>query len=245
MKPHRIEAVDALRGFALVWMAVFHGCFDLSNAGLLSANFYADPFWTWQRSCILSLFLLCAGAGQALAFHQGQSWRRFGVRWLQIAGCAALVSLGSALIFPNSFIYFGVLHGMAVMLVIVRLTASWGRWLWLLGALVWATYFLTPWAFDTGWLSTAWNTKPLNWIGWISVKPITEDYVPLVPWLALIWWGMAATQWWLASPLSQKLALIRLPLVPQLAGLGRWSLSFYMLHQPVLLGALWAWTTLT
>jgi uncharacterized membrane protein len=147
--------------------------------------------------------------------------------------------------FPNSFIYFGVLHGMAVMLVIVRLTASWGRWLWLLGALVWATYFLTPWAFDAGWLSPVWNAKSLNWIGWISVKPITEDYVPLVPWLALMWWGMAATQWWHASPLSQKTALIHLPLVPQLAGLGRWSLSFYMLHQPLLLGALWAWTTLT
>ena len=114
MNPHRIEAVDALRGFALVWMAVFHGCFDLSNAGLLSANFYADSFWTWQRSCILSLFLLCAGAGQALAFHKGQNWRRFGVRWLQIVGCAALVSVGSALMFPQSFIYFGVLHGLSL-----------------------------------------------------------------------------------------------------------------------------------
>ena len=26
-----------------------------------------------------------------------------------------------------------------------------------------------------------------------------------------------------------------------LALLGRWSLSFYMLHQPVLIGALWLW----
>ena len=37
--------------------------------------------------------------------------------------------------YPKSFIYFGVLHGMAVMLVIARLTAGWGRWLWPLGAL--------------------------------------------------------------------------------------------------------------
>ena len=36
--------------------------------------------------------------------------------------------------FPKSFIYFGVLHGIAVMLIVVRLTAGWGRWLWLAGA---------------------------------------------------------------------------------------------------------------
>jgi len=39
---------------------------------------------------IVSLFLFCAGLGQAIAWHQGQGWRRFGRRWMQIAGCALL-----------------------------------------------------------------------------------------------------------------------------------------------------------
>ena len=30
-------------------------------------DFYRDPFWTWQRTCIVTLFLLCAGIGQAVA----------------------------------------------------------------------------------------------------------------------------------------------------------------------------------
>ena len=34
--------------------------------------------------------------------------------------------------------------------------------------------------------------------------------------------------------------LLPRPMAP-LAVLGRWSLSFYMLHQPVLLGLLWLW----
>jgi len=246
MKTDRLDAVDALRGMAMVWMTVFHFCFDLSNAGLIQANFYRDPVWTWQRTCILSLFLLCAGGGQAIAVAQGQSWQRFWRRWAQIAGCALLVSVGSALMFPKSFIYFGVLHGMAVMLLIARLSAGCGRWLWPMGAAVLALKFAAPWAMGEGWLPAAFNDKALNWMGLISQKPITEDYVPLVPWLAVVWWGMAATQWWLrrrgsaiqsGATEATRPALALRPLV----FLGRWSLSYYMVHQPVLLAGLWLW----
>src|SRR3989344_3516710 len=122
----RYDSVDALRGLAMVWMTVFHFCFDLSHLGFWPQNFRADPFWTSQRTVIVSLFLFCAGLGQAIALHQGQGWARFGRRWLQIAGCALLVSAGSFVMFAHSFIHFGVLHGMAVMLLIARCTAGGG-----------------------------------------------------------------------------------------------------------------------
>ena len=70
----RYDAVDALRGLAVVWMTVFHFGFDLSHFGLWSQNFRLDPFWTTQRTVIVSLFLFCAGLEQAIAWHQGQSW---------------------------------------------------------------------------------------------------------------------------------------------------------------------------
>ena len=38
--------------------------------------------------------------------------------------------------------------------------------------------------------------------------------------------------------------VLRFDGVAPLALLGRWSLSFYMLHQPILIGALMAWTAL-
>ncbi|OGB35484.1 MAG: hypothetical protein A3F78_17210 [Burkholderiales bacterium RIFCSPLOWO2_12_FULL_61_40] len=234
----RMDAVDLMRGLAMLWMTVFHFCFDLNQAGYLHQNFYADPLWTWQRTCILSLFLLCAGFSQAIALQQGQSWRQFGRRWAQIAGCALLVTVGSAWMFPHSFIYFGVLHGMAVMLVIVRLTAGWGGWLWPLGALAIATKIIAAYAITTGGKADFLNERMFNWLGLISVKPITEDYVPIVPWLGVMWWGMAAGMWWMAKARSS-------PPVPRMLNpvvvLGRWSLSYYMLHQPVLLGGLWLW----
>ena len=41
--------------------------------------------------------------------------------------------------YPQRFIYFDVLHGIAAMLPIVRLTAGWGRPLWILGIATIAT----------------------------------------------------------------------------------------------------------
>ncbi|OYQ40365.1 hypothetical protein CHU94_13825 [Rhodoferax sp. TH121] len=241
MKPMRHAGVDVLRGVALLWMTVYHFCFDLTSAGLIRQDFYQDPVWTWQRTAILSMFLLCAGAGQALASAQDQSWRRFWQRWGQIAGCALLVTAASSLMFPKSYIYFGVLHGMAVMLLIARLTVRWGRWLWWLGGLAIAMKYIAAYAMDTGVMPLFFNEKWLNWLGLINTKPLTEDYVPLVPWLGVMWWGVAATQWWLRRrPLAP--AWIPPPAVRPVAFLGTWSLSYYMLHQPVLLGLLWLWT---
>ena len=128
MKSQRFDAVDALRGFAVVWMTLFHFSFDLNQFGYIRQNFYTDPFWTTQRSIIVTLFLFCAGLGQALAVQQRQTAQRFWKRWLQVAGCAVLVTAGSYWMYPKSFIYFGVLHGIAVMLIVVRFTASWRQW---------------------------------------------------------------------------------------------------------------------
>ena len=82
------------------------------------------------------------------------------------------------------------------------------------------------------------NEKAFNWMGLISRKPITEDYVPLLPWLGVMWWGTAAGQWMLRSP-PAWLGRRRAGAAGRgLAAWGRWSLSWYMLHQPLLIGAL-------
>ncbi|CAN5496170.1 hypothetical protein BH10PSE16_BH10PSE16_16360 [soil metagenome] len=242
MSFRRFDSLDALRGMAIVWMTAYHFCFDLNHFGYLHQNFYTDPVWTWQRTAIVSLFLFTAGLGQAVAVHQHQRWPRFWRRWVQVAGSALLVSAGSYVMYPQSFIYFGVLHGLAVMLLIVRLSAGWGRWLWLLGGAAIALKFLAVSAHAAWPAIDFLNQNIWNWLGLISRKPITEDYVPLVPWLGVMWWGMASGRWVLRQRPHwlQLQAMPAVPLVKALAGLGRWSLSYYLLHQPVLIGLLMA-----
>ncbi|MFZ4625675.1 MAG: heparan-alpha-glucosaminide N-acetyltransferase [Rhodoferax sp.] len=240
MNNQRLDALDALRGLAMLWMTVFHFCFDLNHFGYIRQNFYTDPVWTWQRSLIVSLFLLCAGLGQAVAVAQGQSWRRFWQRWAQVAGGALLVTLGSWLMYPKSFIYFGVLHGLALMLLLARLSVSWGRWLWLLGGLAIASKFIASYAIGiwaTSHFVAILNAPALNWLGWMTRPPVTEDHVPLFPWLGVMWWGVAIGNGWLSG--STGWLHRRLPAALQpLARLGRWSLSYYLLHQPMLIAAL-------
>jgi uncharacterized membrane protein len=210
----RFDRLDALRAVAILWMAGFHFGFDLNHFGFIRQNFYNDPFWTVQRSCIVSLFLFCAGMGQAVAIEQAQDWARFWRRWVQVAACAVLVSAGSWWMFPRSFISFGVLHCIALLLITLRLTHRAGRVLWVLGACAWAA----PWVVQNRWFDTRWT----NWIGLVTHKPVTEDYVPLLPWLTGPW------------P----------PALRPLAVLGRWSLTFYMVHQLVFFALLSGWRAL-
>jgi uncharacterized membrane protein len=232
----RFDRLDALRAAAIVWMAVFHFCYDLNYFRFIHQNFRTDPVWTWQRACIVSLFMFCAGVSQAVALDQGQSWPRFWRRWAQVAGCALLVTLGSLWMFPRSYISFGVLHCIAVLVIVLRLGAGAGRWLWPLGFIALAL----PWFVSHAWF----DTRATNWIGLVTKKPITEDYVPLLPWLGVALWGLAAGQWMLARR-RHWLTGALLPALAPLAVLGRWSLTFYMLHQPILIGTLAAIVALT
>lgn len=240
--PQRFDRLDLWRGLAIVWMACFHFSFDLNQYRFIPPqNFYADPFWTHQRLCIVSMFLIGAGAGQAVAADLGVAWRRFWRRWAQVAGCALLVSIGSYQMFPHSWISFGVLHGMAVMLVVLRLLglalppARLARApLALAGvaAVAWVAWMLPHWVRDP-----FFDTRLTDWVGLITHLPITEDYVPVLPWLSMMLAGYLVASLLLVHARAAFAGPVP-SFVRPLAVLGRWSLSFYMIHQLVLIGVL-------
>ena len=231
----RSVALDAWRGLAIVWMVAFHACYDLNHFGWWQPpqRFLSDPFWTTQRTVIVSLFMVVAGKAQACALQAQVGWRAFGRRWLQLLVCAALVSVATWVTFGPRWVSFGVLHAFAVMTVLARLTASWPRWL--LTALAAVAWTLPEWlAFE------ALNARWAWFLGLGTAKPATEDVAPLFPWMGMVWlglaWGPAALRLASAWPLWGGQA----PLVRGLACVGRWPLTVYMLHQPLLWGLLLA-----
>ena len=237
-------ALDAWRGLAVLWMVVFHLCFDLNHWGLgfgqvwPRQNFYADPFWTWQRQAIVTLFMGVSGLALATRWPVGPgSAAPFWRSWRRVALCAVLVSAGSAWVFPASWISFGVLHAVALthglvggvaMLAGAR-AVRWrspGLWAVLAAALLTLPMWARHPVFDSRWT---------NWTGLVTRLPVTEDYVPLAPWAGVMLLGLAAGLWLRSRGLwgggSSSLGVG----ARALAALGRHSLLVYMVHQPILI----------
>ncbi|MDP2827103.1 MAG: heparan-alpha-glucosaminide N-acetyltransferase [Sulfuricellaceae bacterium] len=231
--PGRVQLFDLMRGFAIALMVGYHFCFDLKHFGLTQFDFKHDLFWLAARSLILSLFLGLVGISLVLATAGGFNLRRYFTRLGWLAAAALLTSISSRMIFPESWIFFGVLHlilfASIVGLAFVRL-----YWLNLgLGILIILAglTFQHP-VFDHPWL---------QWMGLVTHKPITEDYVPLMPWLGIVLIGSFLGKFFLRSSWKPVLAAWRSnhSIARMLALAGRHSLLIYMLHQPVLMGLLW------
>ena len=227
--PMRIDSVDALRGVAILAMIAYHFCFDLRFYRVVAWDFEHGPFWLLARTLIAGTFLLVAGVGLVLADRAGSPpahfWKRFGI----IAGCALAVSVGSYLVFPQTFIYFGVLHCIAIASVLAWPLVRHPTLALVTGALVIAAGLLYS--------NAAFNDRLMSSIGFMTYKPPTEDYVPLFPWAGAMLIGIGAGH---ALLRLQFRPLAPLAAVPRWIGrAGRHSLAIYMIHQPLLLGVLW------
>ena len=227
--PSRIAAIDALRGGALCLMFVYHFSFDLRYYRVIASDFEHDPLWLGFRALIVASFMALVGISLVLADRAGATtahfWRRVGI----IAACAVAASVGSYLVFPRTFIYFGILHCIAVASIL-----AWPTVRKPLVALVIGVALI---AAGLAYSNPLFDMRALSWLGFTTHKPATEDYVPLAPWAGVVFVGVAAGQ---ALARAHFRPLSRLANAPRwLRFLGRHSLVVYMVHQPILLGALW------
>lgn len=229
----RFELVDALRGVAIAMMFVYHFSFDLNHFGFIKTNFYQDPFWLNFRTLIVSSFLAVMGISLYLAHHKGWQQKKYLRRLAILVGCAGLVSLSSYLMFPRSMIFFGILHfiAAATVLALPLTRLYWSNLVAGIAIIVIGNRLHHPF-FDQA---------PWQWLGLMTHKPITEDYVPLFPWFGVVLLGIFFARWAYTEknfpPLSQWQSRQRLAGVLQFAG--RHSLLIYMLHQPVFIASLY------
>jgi len=225
----REPALDALRSAAILAMVAYHFSFDLRYFGFTQWDFYRDPFWLNARTLILSSFLLIAGVSMILAQRGRLSPARFWRHVARIAACALAVSAASYLLFPESWIWFGVLHAILLSLVLARpLVRRPALALAIGAAIIVAGNLYSHAMFDN---------RALGWIGFMTAKPRTEDYVPLFPWTGVLLVGISAGHALLRAELRPIAFAARWP--RWMAWLGRHSLAIYMVHQPLLLGALY------
>ncbi len=131
--------------------------------------------------------------------------------------------------FPASWIWFGVLHAITISLLLARPLARRPVLALVAGVVVIALGNL--------WSNPLFDNRAWGWIGFMTTKPRTEDYVPLFPWTGVLLLGIASGH---ALMRTDFRAIGWAATLPRwLAWLGRHSLAAYMLHQPLLFGFLY------
>lgn len=232
-KPPRFALVDIVRGLAMAGVVFYHFCWDLRYFEFIQVDVSFSPGWFYFARSLLASFLFLTGVSLVLAHGRGMRWRAYWRRWAILVGAALLVSAGTYFMFPQAFVYFGVLHAIALFSLMALPFLFLPLWVSLVLGVVWIALPLFV-------ASDVFNLWYWSWIGFWTVPPLTEDLVPIFPGFGFTLLGVGLMRWVLASPLSARLAAVKGEnwLGRVLRSVGRWSLIIYLVHQPILMGVL-------
>ena len=230
---YRFQTLDMARGAAVLLMVAFHFCYNLEYFGLVEINIKEAAFWISFRGFIVSSFVFIAGISLYLSSTKRTDFGSHLKKQKWLAICALLVSLATYPIFPESWIYFGVLHFiLTARILCFALTGFFYSNLILGLGFIWAGMTIENELFNPKWI---------NWLGFTTHKPFTEDYVPLFPWLGVFVLGMFLGRFLLSQPGRPELKNKHYSGCA--AGIltlsGQNSLLIYIVHQPLLMGMIY------
>ena len=226
----RFDVVDVVRGLAIAGVVLFHLVWDLAFLGFVPAGWAYAPAWLLFGRTLAGTFMVLVGVSLVLAARRGIRARPFWRRVATIAVAALGITVVTRIAFPTTFIYFGILHAIAVVSIVgmialrfrTSLVTAAGVIVLLLGN------WVTEPAFDPRWLA---------WTGFGANPPSSNDFVPVFPWGGLTLLGIAlgrvalARGWFATVGFAGSTGR-------SLAWLGRHSLPIYLVHQPLLLAVL-------
>lgn len=230
-RSRRIALIDVVRGVALIAMAIFHGAWDVAYFRLIRFDPGESLGWTLFARSIAATFLIVSGVSLVLATRNGIRWKSYSKRLGMIVGAAALVSVATYFVMGRGWVFFGILHEIAVASV---LALPFLQLPLVVVALVSAFFIGLPFLFR----SEVFDLPALWWAGLAPTPPPSFDYVPLFPWFGAFLAGVALARFALARGWDQRLAAWSPRRWPGrlLALGGRHSLLVYLVHQPILFG---------
>lgn len=235
MQISRIFLLDFVRTLAVLGMIAFHFSYDLLMFGVIPIEYAASGPFYFHARIVAGTFLLLSGIGLWLTHGASPQWSAFWPRFRKIAAAAVLVTIATRIAMPEAYVYFGILHAIALYSLLgmpaVRLPVMANTIL--AAVLIYGSY---------NWHTPTLNAPLLRFIG-LAVDPaITIDFEPVFPWFGAVLLGIAIGQVGSKTGLWHRL---RSPVPAWLQTLGwpgRHSLAIYLIHQPILLALVWAYT---
>ena len=209
----------------MIIMAIYHFCFDLNYFGIIRQDLNYSEGWLSFRALIMTLFTGLVGVGlylSAARFSSSGFWKR----QLRVGICALIISIYTYFLFPNTWVYFGILHFIFAASFLGPLAIRGPRISLAAGlAIIVLPIFYRDSSFASGLLGLT---------GLAIEKPMTEDFAPVFPWLGTlligIFIGYAYKRW------CQTFGHFE---IRWLSRLGEHALMFYMIHQAALFPLAW------
>jgi len=227
MTKQRIDGLDIFRGWAILFMVLYHFTFDLNHFHFIAIDMNHCLEFLISRYSIMSMFLLGVGISLALAHKNGIKWRAVAKRTLILGIASTLVTVATYVEFPNSWIYFGILHFILISSLLALAFLAYPK-----VALITAIIILFGSATGLlhmhgifNFLQPLLNLPPLN----------SEDLVPLTPWFAVVLLGTVIVHYKLHEKIfthnffNSKFSWNKI-----LKFMGKNSLLIYLVHQPIL-----------
>jgi len=220
----RYIMIDFLRGLGILLMIIFHFVFDLNFSRVVHITFLNNPFWIGFGRLILTIFLICVGMGLALVHKTGIKWSSVKKRFYKIGGWALIITIITYILVPKHFIFFGVLHCIAVASVVGIFFVNRPK----LSLFLCLLLFIPHVIFQP-------TLIPIS--KWLGVIPI--DHIPLYPWVGMVFLGI-----YLESINFHKIFLKKNLLTKPFELMGKHSLKIYLVHQPLLFSLLFLFSKL-
>jgi uncharacterized membrane protein len=222
----RSYEVDVLRGSAIVLMVIFHFCYNLAAFDWWDINTDKQIEWRIFRKIIVTSFLLAVGMSSYLAYSKQLNVLKLAKSTFKLMVIAALITAGSLFMYPTTWVYFGIIHFIAVALPISVLFVRLPHTALIVGVTCLISYQL-------GWISMnpiwSWSTN------YIDLPKVTTDLVTFIPWISAVLMGI-----YLMHKKLFDVTITLNKLTKTLALLGQHSLAIYLIHQPIMYGIMFA-----
>ena len=245
MDNKRFHMLDTLRGIMIIGVVLSHFLVDLDSYGVAWAtSLLYNPIIEAISVVGRILFVLLAG----ICTHLSHNNLR---RGLIVAGAAAVISIATLAVdvfffgeIGYVFIYMGILHLLAVCMLLYALIEPLFKgkslpdpltWLLfiMLAALFAATYNLST--GKLGFYSINTTDTLLGAILGTGVYPelISADSFPIIPWTFIFFAGALLGKYFKEDRVP---AFLHKNICPPLSYIGRKTLIIYLLHQPLIYG---------
>ena len=244
----RFIEIDFLRGLAIFLMVFGHILWDLDYFGVAKMN---NVIYQSLQYTVPTLFFLLVGISLVVSKKKMENkdkkseksyYKHLFIRGLKIIGLGLIITIGSLIFIPTQPVYFGVLQCIGFIVILSAPFLKYRTYslifalIFIIGGFVLAQHPVeNPSIFQL-----------IIGLHQTNIWQYTVDYFPLLPWFGISLFGIVIGDiLYCGNKRSFRMPdLSKYKAVKFLKWAGQHSLGIYLLHQPIIAGALYIYMLL-